>query len=112
MSEPLMGIVSRFTSQKGADLIAEIADRLAQEDVRLVALGTGDAEYEELFAKMAADYPDRIAVRIGFDNAAGAQDRGGRGHVSHAQPVRALRAESDLQFEIRNCADRARDRRA
>ena len=33
-----------------------------------MALGTGDPEYEELFAKMAADYPGRIAVRIGFDN--------------------------------------------
>jgi starch synthase len=67
--EPLMGIVSRFTSQKGADLIAAIADRLAREPVRLVALGTGDAEFEALFAKMAADHPGRFAVRIGFDNA-------------------------------------------
>src|SRR5581483_6864492 len=46
--QPLAGIVSRFTSQKGADLIAAIADRLATEDVRVVALGTGDAEYEAL----------------------------------------------------------------
>jgi starch synthase len=68
MNDPLVGIVSRFTSQKGADLIADIADQLALEDVRLVALGTGDTEYEELFTKMAADYPGRIAVRIGFDN--------------------------------------------
>ena len=68
MHDPLLGIVSRFTSQKGADLIAAIAGKLALEDVRLVALGTGDAEYEELFTKLAADYPGRIAVRIGFDN--------------------------------------------
>ena len=68
MDEPLIGIVSRFTSQKGADLIAEIAGRLAQEPLRLVALGTGDAKYEELFRGMAAEYPERVAVRIGFDN--------------------------------------------
>jgi starch synthase len=68
IDQPLAGIVSRFTSQKGADLIAAIADRLAREDIRLVALGTGDKKYEALFAKMAADYPDRFAVRIGFDD--------------------------------------------
>jgi starch synthase len=67
--QPLAGIVSRFTSQKGADLISAIADRLAREDMRVVALGTGDAEYEALFARMAADFPGRFAVRIGFDNA-------------------------------------------
>ena len=69
LAEPLIGIVSRFTSQKGADLIAAIADKLALENLRLVALGTGDAEYEDLFRKMAADHPGRFAVRIGFDNA-------------------------------------------
>jgi starch synthase len=35
----------------------------------LVALGTGDPEYEDFFLRMAAEYPGRIAVRIGFDNA-------------------------------------------
>src|SRR6185369_6320735 len=33
LDAPLAGIVSRFTSQKGADLIAVIAGRLAREDV-------------------------------------------------------------------------------
>ena len=69
IDEPLIGIVSRFTSQKGADLIAEVADRLALENLRLVALGTGDSEDEDLFRKLAADHPERFAVRIRFDNA-------------------------------------------
>ena len=34
-----------------------------------MALGTGDPEYEDFFRRMAAEYPGRIAVRIGFDNA-------------------------------------------
>jgi starch synthase len=34
----------------------------------LVAIGSGEPEYEEFFAGMAAQYPDRIAVRVGFDN--------------------------------------------
>jgi starch synthase len=65
---PLIGIVSRFTRQKGADLIAEAADRLMAEKFRLVAVGTGEPEYEQLFRQLAARYPDRVAVKIAYDN--------------------------------------------
>ncbi len=68
MNRPLIGIVSRFTNQKGADLIAEIAAALFREDVYLVALGSGDRQYEALFTRLAEDNPDRAAVRIGFDD--------------------------------------------
>jgi starch synthase len=65
---PLIGIVSRFTRQKGADLLAEVAGQIISEGVYIVALGSGDPEYEEFFRRLAAEYPSRIAVRIGFDN--------------------------------------------
>jgi starch synthase len=65
---PLIGIVSRFTRQKGADLIAEVAERLLSERLRMVALGTGEPEYETLFRELAARFPDRMAVRIAYDN--------------------------------------------
>src|SRR5689334_4531970 len=38
---PVIGIVSRFAAQKGFDLIAQIMDRLAREDMILTVLGTG-----------------------------------------------------------------------
>ena len=41
---PLIGIVSRFTRQKGADLIAEIADRMMSKNLHLVALGSGEPQ--------------------------------------------------------------------
>lgn len=65
---PLLGIVSRFTSQKGFDLIAEVAEDLAGENLALVALGSGDADYEALFRDLAAAHPGTIAVRFGYDN--------------------------------------------
>ena len=68
IGRPLLGIVSRFTPQKGADILAEIAARIVAEDVYLVALGTGDAEYEDFFRRMQEEHPGRIAVRIGFDD--------------------------------------------
>ena len=68
MDRPLLGMVSRFTRQKGADLIAEVADRIIAEDVYFVALGTGEREYEDFFRRMQQEHPARIAARIGFDN--------------------------------------------
>jgi starch synthase len=68
MKRPLLGIVSRFTTQKGTDILAEVAADIVAEDVYLVALGTGDREYEDFFRDMQQEHPGRIAVRIGFDN--------------------------------------------
>ena len=65
---PVIGIVSRFASQKGFDLIGAIAEQLASLDVYIVALGTGEPGHEELFRTMAAKHPDKFLVRIGFDN--------------------------------------------
>jgi starch synthase len=66
---PVIGIVSRFASQKGFDLIDEIADDLAREEMCLVALGTGERQYEDLFRRLAREYPEKFAAQIGFDNA-------------------------------------------
>jgi starch synthase len=69
MDRPLIGIVSRFTRQKGTDILAEAADQILAEDIYMVALGTGEPEYEEFFRGMASRHPGRVAVHVGFDNA-------------------------------------------
>ena len=69
LERPLIGIVSRFADQKGFDLIAEVCDQLMHEDIGLVALGTGQGIYEKIFQDLAAKYPGRAAVKIGYDNA-------------------------------------------
>jgi starch synthase len=65
---PVIGIVSRFAAQKGFDLIAQIMDRLAREDMILVVLGTGDKVYEEMFLRLQKQFPQRIAVKVAYDN--------------------------------------------
>ena len=35
----------------------------------MVALGSGEREYEEMFTALAARFPSKVAVRIGFDEA-------------------------------------------
>ncbi len=69
LDRPVIGIVSRLTVQKGADLIAEAAPELAAEDLDLVVLGAGEAAYEQLLGNLAARYPERVAVRIAYDDA-------------------------------------------
>jgi starch synthase len=65
---PVIGIVSRFAAQKGFDLISQIADRLAREEMIIVALGTGDKPYEELFLRLNKSFPKKIAVKVAYDN--------------------------------------------
>ncbi len=66
---PVIGIVSRFAAQKGFDLIAQIADRLAREEMTLVILGSGDKVYEDTFARLNKQFPNKIAVKVAYDNA-------------------------------------------
>ena len=66
---PVVGIVSRFAAQKGFDLIEQVADRLAYEDLIVVVLGSGDREYEDLFRRLSKLYPQKFAVKIAYDNA-------------------------------------------
>jgi starch synthase len=66
---PVIGIVSRFAAQKGFDLIAQIMERLAREEVIVVALGNGDKQYEEMFLRLNKQFPQKIAVKVAYDNA-------------------------------------------
>ncbi|HEX8892817.1 MAG TPA: glycogen synthase GlgA [Terriglobales bacterium] len=65
---PVIGIVSRFAAQKGFDLIQYVADRMAQEELIVIALGTGDREYEDMFRRLHKQYPQKFAVKIEFNN--------------------------------------------
>ncbi len=65
---PLVGIVSRLAGQKGFDLIEAAADRIMESGVFMVVLGRGERRYEELFLGLKARYPDRLFVRLDFDD--------------------------------------------
>lgn len=65
----MIGMVTRLTSQKGIDLIVNIADRLLQQDVQLVILGTGDKHFEDHFKWLDYRYGNKVSANIKFDNA-------------------------------------------
>ena len=69
LGRPLLGIVSRFADQKGFDLLAQLADALLEEDLGIVALGAGEAKHERMFRELARQFPERLSVKIAYDNA-------------------------------------------
>jgi starch synthase len=56
-----------MVAQKGLDLIEALAASIPDLDAAFVVLGTGEARYQEMWTRLAAAHPDRIGVRIGFD---------------------------------------------
>jgi starch synthase len=67
LDTPLIGMVSRMVEQKGLGLIADAAAELPHLGARFVVLGTGDARFEQMWRSLAEQFPDRIGVRVGFD---------------------------------------------
>jgi starch synthase len=67
LKRPLIGMVSRMVDQKGLDLIAALATDLPRLDASFAVLGSGDPFYQRFWTDLAAAYPRRIGVSIGFD---------------------------------------------
>lgn len=65
---PLIGIISRLADQKGFDLIGEAIEEIVAQDMQMVLLGTGQLKYHELFENISARCPQKIGVKLGFDN--------------------------------------------
>jgi starch synthase len=64
---PLFGLVSRFTHQKGLDMVLEIAPHLIALPAQLVLLGTGDAAMQRTAIELSHQYSGQISVFVGFD---------------------------------------------
>src|SRR5690606_25849061 len=74
----VMGMGSRLTTQKMADLAAEAipASLDAHESLQVCVLGQGDHKLEAALLAVAQRYPGRCSVHIGFDEQ--------RAHLLHA----------------------------
>ena len=66
-SVPVIGVVSRFAVQKGFDLVEEIAGKLSEMDVAVVALGSGEPVHEKFFRDWAFWNKANVGVRIGYN---------------------------------------------
>ena len=66
---PLIGMVTRLTSQKGCDLLEAAMSTIMARNVQFVLLGSGEKRYADLFSGMPAQYPGRMGVQVAFDEA-------------------------------------------
>ena len=66
---PLLGNISRFTDQKGIDILLGALEELLGGGVvfQFVGLGSGDPLLEQAMSGLAKRHPDRVAVQIGYD---------------------------------------------
>jgi starch synthase len=62
-------MVTRLTSQKGLDLVLHVFHEMIQDDVQFILLGSGDHHFENFFNQMTREYPDKVKVYIGFNEA-------------------------------------------
>lgn len=69
MGTPMFGVISRLAAQKGIDLLLPALPSMLDNGAQLVVLGGGDASLEAGLHALVARYPDRVGVRIGYDEA-------------------------------------------
>ena len=64
--EPVIGIVTRFVSHKGLDLIKYVFEDIINLGYKFAILGSGEKIYEDFFREMKYRYPDRVGLTLGF----------------------------------------------
>ena len=67
--QPLIGMVTRLTPQKGIDLVQKVLpDLLQQRDFSLVVLGSGEPIYERFFDWLQESFAGRVGFYRGYNN--------------------------------------------
>lgn len=64
---PVLAFPSRLTEQKMADMVADAVPRIVELGAQIVLYGQGDRALEELYLALAAQYPGRVSVRVGYE---------------------------------------------
>ncbi|MFH1612197.1 MAG: glycogen synthase GlgA [bacterium] len=63
----LIGMITRLADQKGLDIISPIIEKIIEEGMQFVLLGTGEEKYHTLFEKLSQKYKSCIGVHLCFD---------------------------------------------
>ena len=64
---PLLGSISRLAVQKGIDVLIEALQAMPDEQFQLAILGAGETDLQSQLSQLADRYPDKVAVRFGYD---------------------------------------------
>jgi len=66
-SAPLFGTISRLAEQKGVDIQLGALSEMLNTKMQFVLLGSGSPEYERGYRDLARHFPNKVAVRVGYD---------------------------------------------
>jgi starch synthase len=66
---PLFGSVTRLADQKGVDIQLGALEEMLASGMQFVLLGSGAADLERAYRELAARYPTKVAVQIGYNHA-------------------------------------------
>ncbi len=65
-NSPVIGIVTRFVSHKGIDLIKYVFEDIVGLGYKFAILGSGEKIYEDFFREMSWRHPGRVSTTLGF----------------------------------------------
>jgi len=66
---PLLGFVGRLVEQKGLDWLLEVIPALLRQGCQFALLGSGDARYKKALQALASQWPDQLALTLGYNEA-------------------------------------------
>jgi starch synthase len=66
LDRPVIAIISRLVSQKGYDLIRQLAGAILQTGSFFIALGAGAKEYEDFLQRWHDSAPQRVGIYKGY----------------------------------------------
>ena len=64
---PIISMITRLATQKGFDILAPMLEDLLNKDIQFIVLGTGEAQYENMFKYFAHKYPTKLSANITFN---------------------------------------------
>lgn len=67
LERPIFANISRLTSQKGFELIQQVAGEIVASGAYFVALGSGDKKYEDFLQWLRDRAPRQVGVFIGYN---------------------------------------------
>ncbi len=67
LDRPIIASVTRLTSQKGIDLIRQIAGEITASGAFFISLGSGESQYEDFFQSWRNFAPNRVGFYRGYN---------------------------------------------
>jgi starch synthase len=74
---PLFGSIGRMVEQKGVDIMLGALEQMLSSNIQFIQIGSGAGHYQRAFQELARRFPDRAAVRIGFEEGVSHRIEGG-----------------------------------